>query len=217
LSHEQSLDIGWDHDTGVKRLDWHRRHPDPKPPPHGLREPTSYDANPHFYRLLVIKQRDEAQESFREATYTKAHTKSDDAVAKLLSAPGAVRYDPASRARVVTAKTLQKVTRLFTPTTDNRRNQAELPPHQQPATIIKLVQNAMSDWGSKEVAVHQKDATVRLAQLTLTAHCWAIAAPATGVIITSDQRAARYAVIDRVARERLEERGPVKHAPGIQS
>jgi hypothetical protein len=136
-------------------------------------------------------------------------------VAKLLSVPGAVRYDAASRARVMTAKALQKVTRLFTPTTDNRRNQTELPPHQQPATIIKLVQNALSDWGSKEVVVHKKDATVRLAQLTLTAHCWAIAAPATGVIITSDQRAARYAVIDRVARERLEKRGPVKHAPGI--
>jgi hypothetical protein len=74
---------------------------------------------------------------------------------------------------------------------------------------------ALKDWGSKEVAVHQKEATARLAQLTLTAHRWAIAAPATGTIITSDQRAARYAVIDRVARERLEKRGPVKHAPGI--
>jgi hypothetical protein len=28
----------------------------------------------------------------------------------------------------------------------------------------------MKDWGSKEVAVHKKDATARLAQLTLTAH-----------------------------------------------
>jgi hypothetical protein len=32
---------------------------------------------------------------------------------------------------------------------------------------------------------------------------------------TSDQRAARYAVIDRATRGRLEKRAPVKHAPGI--
>jgi len=74
LTHEQELFIGWDHDTGVKRLDWHRRHLDRNPLPHGLRDPTSYDANPHFYRLLSLKQRDEKHGRYRNATYTAAHT-----------------------------------------------------------------------------------------------------------------------------------------------
>jgi hypothetical protein len=109
------------------------------------------------------------------------------------------------------------VTRLFIPSRDNnRRSQANLLPHLQPPAIIKLVQNALSDWGSKAVAVvHREAATVQLTRNTLTAQCWAIAATAIGGIITSDQRTARYALIDRVARERLEERGLVKHVQGI--
>jgi hypothetical protein len=213
LNHEHQLDIGWDHDTGVKRLDWHKRQPDPNPLPYGLREPTSYDANPHFYRLLTLKQRDEAEGRLREATYTKAHTESDDEVARILATQGAVRIDTASGARVVSAEALQKVTLLYTPR-PIRRGQTNTPPHRHPAAVIKLVQNALSDWGSKAVAVRCEPATVRLTTNTLTAHRWAIADQATGTLITSDQRAARRAVIDRVMRNRLEMRDPIKHAPG---
>jgi len=105
----------------------------PAAPPHGLRDPSSYDANPHFYRLLTLKKRDEAAERIRIVTYTKAHTESDDDITKILSNHGAVRYDTASQARVVTADALRKVTRLFIPTAKRqRRPQDELPSDQQP-------------------------------------------------------------------------------------
>jgi hypothetical protein len=128
LNHEYQLDVGWDHQTGVKRLDWHRRHPDPNPPPHGMREPTSHDANPHFYRLLTLKQRDEAMGRLREATHTEAHTESDAEVARILATQGAVRIDAASGARVVTAEALKKVTVLYIPR-PIRRGQTNTPPH----------------------------------------------------------------------------------------
>jgi len=118
----------------------------------------------------------------------------------------------------VTAEALKKVTQLFISTRDDYwRSQADLPPFLQLPAVIKLVQNTLSDWGSKAVAVHREAATVQLTENTLTAQCWAIAATATGDISTSDQREARHALTDRVARDRLERRGPVKHAPCIGS
>jgi hypothetical protein len=107
-------------------------------------------------------------------------------VARILASLGAIRIYALSGARVVTAEALKKVTLLFIPH-PALRGQTECPPHRQPAAVIKVVQNALSDWGSKAVAVRSEPATVMLTPNTLTAHSWAIADPATGALITSDR------------------------------
>jgi hypothetical protein len=60
LSHEQSLDIGWDHDTGVKTPRLAQATPRPQNLTTRAAGANELRRKPHFYRLLAIKQRDEA-------------------------------------------------------------------------------------------------------------------------------------------------------------
>jgi len=78
LEHVPNLEIGWDHDTGVKRITSHAS--DWNPAPHGILNATSYDANPHFCRLFALIKRDRGQGKTRTIKHTPAHTADDNEI-----------------------------------------------------------------------------------------------------------------------------------------
>jgi len=79
LEHVPNLEIGWDHDTGVKRITSHAS--DWNPAPHGILNATSYDANPHFICcLFALIKRDRGQGKTRTIKHTPAHTADDNEI-----------------------------------------------------------------------------------------------------------------------------------------
>jgi hypothetical protein len=199
LAHADHLEIGWDHLNAVTLMHQRVAHTAPVNVAEGPKPPVKdallhYAGNPNMVRATSLATRDLAAGRSRTITYTKAHTlkgAAEKEVAELLDANAA--WDPRLLLYVVPPRALQRITEAV------RKALAlgQDPAHE--AQLIKATQNALADWGAKQVTAAGKPASTALNPNRLAPYAWSLVDDA-GVIQQADSRSIATLISSRVGR-----------------
>ena len=149
-----------------------------------------YAHNPHFRRTYELTKRDLNKGAARTVRHTPAHKGNDAAIRSLLDANAV--WTIATKSYVVPKNIVAQIEHLVSqPGAQSMRSRAE---------VTAATQNALADWGARQVAVYDKEASTHLTGNTFSAKRWTLTTP-DGALLQTDDATIRREVTARVGRQ----------------